>query len=76
MVSKLVVGNVANDSGVINLDTLQDWLSKTTDSVNQMIELYNNQMAFMQFSRVMLILIAVFLGILIILMLFSLFSKD
>lgn len=76
MVSKLVVGNVANDSGVINLDTLQDWLSKTTDSVNQMIELYNNQMAFMQFSRVMLILIAVLLGILIILMLFSLFSKD
>ena len=60
MVSKLVVGNVANDSGVISLDTLQDWLSKTTDSVNQMIELYNNQMAFMQFSRVMLILIAVF----------------
>lgn len=76
MVSKLVVGNVANDSGVISLDTLQDWLSKTTDSVNQMIELYNNQMAFMQFSRVMLILIAVLLGILIILMLFSLFSKD
>lgn len=76
MISKLVVGNVANDSGVISLDTLQDWLSKTTDSVNQMIELYNNQMAFMQFSRVMLILIAVLLGILIILMLFSLFSKD
>ena len=76
MVSKLVVGNVANDSGVISLDTLQDWLSKTTDSVNQMIELYNNQMAFIQFSRVMLILIAVLLGILIILMLFSLFSKD
>lgn len=76
MVSKLVVGNVVNDSGVISLDTLQDWLSKTTDSVNQMIELYNNQMAFMQFSRVMLILIAVLLGILIILMLFSLFSKD
>lgn len=76
MVSKLVVGNVANDSGVISLDTLQNWLSKTTDSVNQMIELYNNQMAFMQFSRVMLILIAVLLGILIILMLFSLFSKD
>lgn len=76
MVSKLVVGNVANDSGVISLDTLQDWLSKTTDSVNQMIELYNNQMAFMQFSRVMLIFIAVLLGILIILMLFSLFSKD
>lgn len=76
MVSKLVVGNVANDSGVISLDTLQDWLSKTTNSVNQMIELYNNQMAFMQFSRVMLILIAVLLGILIILMLFSLFSKD
>lgn len=76
MVSKLVTGNVANDSGVISLDTLQDWLSKTTDSVNQMIELYNNQMAFMQFSRVMLILIAVLLGILIILMLFSLFSKD
>ena len=76
MVSKLVVGNVANDSGVISLDTLQDWLSKTTDSVNQMIELYNHQMAFMQFSRVMLILIAVLLGILIILMLFSLFSKD
>lgn len=76
MVSKLVVGNVANDSGVISLDILQDWLSKTTDSVNQMIELYNNQMAFMQFSRVMLILIAVLLGILIILMLFSLFYKD
>lgn len=76
MVSKLVTGNIANDSGVISLDTLQDWLSKTTDSVNQMIELYNNQMAFMQFSRVMLILIAVLLGILIILMLFSLFSKD
>ena len=76
MVSKLVTGNVVNDSGVISLDTLQDWLSKTTDSVNQMIELYNNQMAFMQFSRVMLILIAVLLGILIILMLFSLFSKD
>lgn len=76
MVSKLVVGNVANDSGVISLDTLQDWLSKTTDSVNQMIELYNNQMDFIQFSRVMLILIAVLLGILIILMLFSLFSKD
>lgn len=76
MVSKLVVGNVANDSGVISLDTLQDWLSKITDSVNQMIELYNNQMAFMKFSRVMLILIAVLLGILIILMLFSLFSKD
>ena len=76
MVSKLVVGNVANDSGVISLDTLQDWLSKTTNPVNQMIELYKNQMAFMQFSRVMLILIAVLLGILIILMLFSLFSKD
>ena len=76
MVSKLVVGNVANDSGVISLDTLQDWLSQTTDSVNQMIELYNNQMAFMQFSMVMLILIAVLLGIPIILMLFSLFSKD
>ena len=52
MVSKLVVGNVANNSGVISLDTLQDWLFKTANSVNQMIELYKNQMAFMQFSRV------------------------
>lgn len=67
---------MVNDSGVISLDTLQDWLSEATNSVNQMIDLHNNQAEFIYFAKFMLILIAVMLFLLLLLMIWNMISKD